>query len=78
MNFDEFQRRFSIFLSSEFVSPNQIILKNDDHKQSCINLVRSFDLDSTHYKLGNTQVAEVFILNNYTSNQMFYSFVIFP
>jgi len=74
MNFDEFQRRFSIFLSPEFVSPNQIILKNDDHKQSCINLVRSFDLDSAHYKFGNTQVARIFILflNNYASNQMFY------
>ena len=55
MNFDEFQRRFSIFLSPELL-PNQIILKNDDHKQACINLVSSFDLDTLHYKLGNTQV----------------------
>ena len=61
MNFDEFQRRFSIFLSPESL-PNQIILKNDDHKQACINLVSSFDLDASHYKLGNTQVIFLFLL----------------
>ena len=55
MNFDEFERRFSIFLTNESFA-NQSLLKNDDHKQACVNLVRSFDLDFTHYKLGNTQV----------------------
>ena len=67
LNFDEFERRFAMFLGGESLSNqsllSQSLLKNDDHKQACVNLIRAFDMDSAHYKLGNTQVFATFFFS---------------
>lgn len=48
LNLEEFIRRFSMF-SGE-------ITKDMTHKQACLSLIKSFDLDNSLFKIGNTQV----------------------
>ena len=63
LNFEEFERRFSMFLTDS--GSNNVSISNDDHRQACLNLIRSFDLDAAHYKLGTTQVSFFFRVYNF-------------
>lgn len=63
LNFDEFERRFSMFLinnSNDSLQHQQqqhlMHSLNDDHRQACLNLIKNFDLDPAYYRLGTTQV----------------------
>jgi myosin heavy subunit len=57
LNFEEFERRFSMFIvnNSNDSLPNHSH-SNDDHKQACVNLIKIFDIDSAFFKFGTTQV----------------------
>lgn len=57
LNFEEFQRRYGMFLSlNDTTSSSALTSSTDLTKQSCLNIVRSLDLDPTYYKTGTTQV----------------------
>ena len=59
MNFEDFERRYSMFLNHTNNDTTIVSLSsanNDLHKQTCLNLVKIFDLDQTHFKLGTTQI----------------------
>jgi myosin heavy subunit len=61
LNFDEFQRRFAMFITPESSALNNSINTADLIKQTCINIIKSFDLDSSYYKIGTTQVSLVYL-----------------
>jgi myosin heavy subunit len=55
LNFEEFQRRYAMFLFSD--STSQLLNTTVDLvKQGCINIIKSFDLDESYFKIGATQV----------------------
>ena len=60
LNFEEFQRRFAMFLPAESHALNTLNT-SDLMKQTCIQLIKSFDLDSSYYKIGTTQVGKFFV-----------------
>jgi hypothetical protein len=59
MNFEDFERRYSMFLNHSNNDSTVVSLSaanNDLHKQTCLSLIKIFDLDQTHFKLGTTQI----------------------
>jgi myosin-18 len=57
LNFEEFERRFSMFLNnSSELSSHTSLNTSDIHRQACLSIIKSLDLDSSVYKMGNTQV----------------------
>lgn len=57
LSFDEFERRFSMFIAhNDSFNTSSGNTFNDEHKQACLSLIKLFDIDQAFYKLGTTQV----------------------